>query len=48
MATKSKIQPKESVKSASPCEGCPDFVAKTCSGEDTKCALYWHFSQGLK
>jgi hypothetical protein len=49
MATESRKQPKEPAKPASPCgSGCPDFVAKTCSGEDSKCALYWRFSQGFR
>ena len=32
----------------SPCgPTCPDFVTKTCPGEDPKCALFWRFSEGL-
>jgi len=49
MAVESKKQPKESTKPESPCgSSCQDFVSKTCSGEDTGCAIYWRFSQGFK
>jgi hypothetical protein len=46
MATESRKQPKAPATPASPCGGCPDYLAKTCPGNDTKCALYWRFSQG--
>ncbi|HXX55715.1 MAG TPA: hypothetical protein VEI81_06450 [Methanoregula sp.] len=40
---------KETGKPKTPCgTGCPDFVAKTCSGDDPQCAIYWRFSQGLR
>jgi len=49
MSVESKKQPNESVKLESPCgNGCQYFVLKTCSGEDSGCAEYWRFSQGLK
>jgi hypothetical protein len=49
MATESKKQPKVSGKPESPCgSSCPDFVSKTCAGEDSGCAQYWRYSQGLK
>jgi hypothetical protein len=33
----------------SPCgTHCPDFVTKTCPGEDPKCALFWRFSEGIE
>jgi hypothetical protein len=28
--------------------GCQYFVLKTCPGEDSGCALFWRFSQGLR
>jgi hypothetical protein len=41
-------QPEKPGKPVSPCgTGCQYFVEKTCPGEDTSCALYWRFSQGL-
>ena len=48
MATESRKQPKKPVKPASPCgSGCQYFIAKTCHGDDSSCALYWRFSEGL-
>jgi|WetSurSiteA1Bulk_404760.scaffolds.fasta_scaffold06574_3 hypothetical protein len=49
MAVTTKKQPRKSGELESPCgSGCQYFVEKTCPGEDTKCALYWRFSEGLK
>jgi hypothetical protein len=48
MVIKSEKKPKKSADAESPCgTGCPDFVAKTCPGEDKGCAIYWRFSESL-
>jgi hypothetical protein len=49
MATESRKPTKAPVKPESPCgSGCPDFVSKACAGEESGCATYWRFSQGLR
>lgn len=49
MAVKSKKTQKEPLEPESPCgSNCPDFEEKVCPGEDSGCATYWRFSQGLK
>ncbi|MFA4861798.1 hypothetical protein [Methanoregula sp.] len=49
MAVKSRKQPNESDAPESPCgSNCPDFEEKICPGEDSGCAIYWRFTQGLK
>jgi hypothetical protein len=41
--------PKEKARPVSPCgNSCQYFMEKTCPGDDTRCALYWRFSEGLE
>nr|WP_319376799.1 hypothetical protein [uncultured Methanoregula sp.] len=48
MTGKAKTPSKKPSEPESPCgSNCPDFAEKICPGEDSGCAIYWRFTQGL-